>query len=184
MKKKMKALFQSAGHYMLALLCAAVILLSALWTRTAPAPDASPAQMNQSQRLEDLTPSPAPLFFQRPVAGQIIRPFSTEPVFFDTYHLLRFHPSTDLETAPEEQIMAAFDGRIRWEGNALYLENDAFSLRYRGVLPGHVQTGRQVKKGAVLGIAAGFVPYEGENILCLTLYRDGEAVDIAAYFPE
>ena len=182
--KKIRLFFHSAGHYVLALFCGMVILLSALWTRQTPSPVASPAQMNQSQRLSDITPSPAPELFHRPVGGPCIRAFSDDPVYFPEYRRYAFHPSADFSVTEGEKIYAAFDGTVRQDGDTLYLENNAFSLRYRGITPGQIRTGQHVKKGTLLGIAASNVPYEGEHMLCLTLYKSGEAVDILSYFPD
>ena len=182
MRAKLKTLFQSSGHYLLALLFAAVILLSALWTRNTQSPATSPAQMNQSQRLSDITPSPAPELFQRPVGGPCIRAFSDDPVYFPEYKRYAFHPSADFSVTEGEKIYAAFDGTVRQDGDTLYLENDAFSLRYRGITPEKSSDGKQVRKGALLGTATGFVPYEGQNILCLTLYQNSTPVDISPFF--
>lgn len=180
--KKIRLFFHSAGHYVLALFCGMVILLSALWTRQTPSPVASPAQMNQSQRLSDITPSPAPELFHRPVGGPCIRAFSDDPVYFPEYRRYAFHPSADFSVTEGEKIYAAFDGTVRQDGDTLYLENDAFSLRYRGITPEKSSNGKQVRKGALLGTATGFVPYEGQNILCLTLYQNSTPVDISPSF--
>lgn len=182
MQKKIRLFFHSAGHYVLALFCGIVILLSAIWTRQTPPPAASPAQMNQSQRLSDITPSPAPELFHRPVGGPCIRAFSDDPVYFPEYRRYAFHPSADFATTQGEQVYAAFDGTLRLEDEALYLENNAFSLRYRGVTPEKSSNGKQVRKGAFLGTATGSVPYEGQNLLCLTLYQGGRPVDISPFF--
>lgn len=181
MKKKIQAFFHSAGHYVLALFCGAVILLSAVWTRQSPLPAASPAQMNQSQRFSDLTPSPAPIHFQKPVEGPCIRSFCESPVYFPEYRRYAFHPSADFAVSEGDRVYAAFDGTVRRQEDSLFLENETFTLRYRGLSPENTADGKQVKKGVLLGTATGYVPYEGKNRLCLTLYRNGIPADIAPF---
>lgn len=181
MQARVKRFFRQSGHYLLAVLFAAVILLSALWTRTTPVPEASPAQLDQSQRLSQVTPSPAPLGLLSPVSGEITLSFSRMPVHFPEYHVTRFHPATHFAAEKGQAVRAAFAGTLRREGSALFLEGDGFTLRYKGVEDVQAADGALVKQGAVLGKAAGHVPWEGDGFLCLTLYKDEEAIDIAPY---
>lgn len=180
--QKIRRFFQLSGHYLLALLCAGVILLSALWTRNDSrlhAPDA-PAHADGSQRLSQVTPSPAPVFLLRPVEGAVVRSFSEEPVYFAERCCWKHHFSTDVQVNPGDQVKAAFDGTLTPEETGLRLENEEFALVYRGM---NAQgASRQVKKGWVIGVASGRVHREGEGILCLTLYREGQAVDIEKYW--
>lgn len=183
MREKLKTLFQSSGHYLLALLFAAVILLSALWTRNTQSPATSPAQMNQSQRLSSLTPSPVPVRFLPPAKGEVVLSFSEEPVHFAAHHRIRFHPSTHFALQQGEGVQAAFDGAVRWEGENLWLDGQAFSMCYAGVEKGNVKTGDRVKCGQNVGKATGTVYGEGENILCVTLYKEGQPCDLSLYLP-
>lgn len=184
--KKWKQFLQNTGHYWLAVLCVGAILLSALWTRDEQRllAQETPAHADGAQRLQSVTPTPAPVWFTAPAAGAVLRSFSEEPVFFAEYCCYALHPSTDLVAEKGEKVYAAFDGQIHWEGEDLYLIKAPFSLRYRGVGQGTAKEGQAVKKGAVIGKAAGNVPYEGEHIVCLTLYREEKPVDIALYLPE
>ena len=82
------------GVYGLALLCAAVILFSAWWTRGQDAAERQ-ALSDGSQRLQDATASPAPLRLVRPCAGELVRGFDAAPVFFAQSGLWQIHPRLD-----------------------------------------------------------------------------------------
>ena len=83
MRKKLGRLLERWGYYGLALLCAAVILLSALWTREQPlSPPASQALSDGSQRLSQaVSPAPSRGALCRPTAGALLRGYSETPVF-------------------------------------------------------------------------------------------------------
>lgn len=182
MRQKTIAFFRNFGSYVLALLLAAVILLSALWTRQdQQAAREAPAHADMAQRLSEITPSPAPVAFSRPVAGQITRSYGVAAAWFEAYGCWAQHLSTDFAASPGEKVYAAFDGQVRKEGRDVYLEAAPFSLRYRGLETVQPQDGANVKKGSVLGTAAGGVAWEGENILCLTLFCQGIAADMEIY---
>ena len=70
------------GHYLLALLCAGVILLSAAWTRDQKAQEKADqlALSDQSQRLDQAQDQTAGETLAPPVDGPVIRGFSTAPV--------------------------------------------------------------------------------------------------------
>ncbi len=181
MKGKIRAFFRENGHYVLGLVMAAVILLSALWTRNAPAPSVAPAQMDQSQRLADITPSPAPFLLQKPAEGEVLRPFSREPRYFSTTCTWHFHYATDISVQKDEPVYAAFSGTLRREGEALCLDSGEFTLRYLGIDMNTAPREGPVKMGEKIASASGHVSWEGDNILCLTLYRQGVPVDFEAY---
>lgn len=181
--QKVRLFFRSFGHYVLAFLCALVILLSALWTRSdqLKGQPETPAHADGSQRLRDVTPSPAPVLFCRPAEGPILCSFSDQPVYFPAMCCWGYHFSTDIAAEKGEAVKAAFDGHIRWDGDALWLENERFSLLYRGA-ESENRTSRPVKEGVTIGRSAGYVPWEGAGRLCLTLYCDGKNVDIEEYW--
>lgn len=182
--KSMRPFFQQWGHYLLALMCVAAVLLSALWTRDEQRLEKANRQVHAdlAQRMADVTPSPPPEQFQRPVTGRVIRSFSEEAVFFPQRRLYALHPSTDFAVLPGEKVLAAFDGKVTVQGKNLLLENEQFSLVYKGV-EGEAKEEKNVKKGQVLGTATGYVPYEGENMLCLTLRKNGIPVNVESWLP-
>lgn len=184
--KKWKDFFRRTGHGWLAAICVATVLLSALWTRQEMNLERTetPARADVGERMANVTPPPENIWFFRPAGGKILRPFSEEAVFFPEYRCYALHPAMDLAVEKGQNVYAAFDGHIHWEGQALYLAASPFTLRYVGVETGTCMDGQAVRKGAVIGKATGYVPYEGENILCLTLYKEEETVDLSFYFAE
>ena len=99
MLKKAGSALEKWGHYALALLCAAAILLSALWTREQRQEDAPGAQAlnDQSQRLADAmrTPAPEDTALTRPVKGEITRGYSDGAVYFDPPGVWSVHRAVD-----------------------------------------------------------------------------------------
>ena len=183
--KKIRVFFQNTGHYWLAVVCVMAVLLSALWTRDEQRLSAreSPAHVDGAQRLASVTASPAPVFMAAPTADAVVRSFSEEAEYFPDFHLNALHPGTDFYAEKGDKVFAAFDGMVSVDGETVWLQNASFRLRYRGVVPMKIKDGQTVKKGSVLGEAAGYVPYEGENLVCVTLYQNEKPVDIARFFP-
>lgn len=183
--KKIRVFFQNTGHYWLAVVCVMAVLLSALWTRDEQRLSVreSPAHADGAQRLASVTASPAPVGLAPPAAGDVVRRFSGEAEYFPDFHLYALHPGTDFYAEKGDKVFAAFDGTVSVEGDYVWLQNAAFRLRYRGMTPIKIKDGQMVKKGSVLGEAVGYVPYEGEHIVCITLYQNDIPVDIARFFP-
>ena len=181
--QRLRLFFAAWGHYVLALMCVAAILLSALWTRDEQRLQGmeAPAHVDQAQRLSQVTPSPAPVDMQRPVEGKVVRPFSQGVVHFEKMCCYGLHPSTDVQVQEGEKVLAAFDGKVTSEGERVCLSDGEFTLWYEGIRPAFSGP-RQVKKGMQVGVATGGVAWEGEGILCLTLYRQGEAKNIEAFW--
>ncbi len=175
--------FQAWGHYVLALLCVAAILLSALWTRDEQRLQSleTPAHADQAQRLSEVTPSPAPFWMERPAEGAVVRHFSEGVVHFEQMCCYGLHPSTDVQVQEGETVLAAFDGELSWDGHRMMLKTGEYILFYEGVQP-LSNLSRHVKKGMQIATAAGYVPWEGEGILCLTLYRQGKTENIEHYW--
>lgn len=183
--KKIRAFFRSTGHYWLAVLCVAVVLLSALWTRDEQRLSAmeAPAHADGAQRLASVTASPAPVWMAPPAAGKVQQAFSEDAVYFPSFCCYALHPGTDFFAEKGDKVFAAFDGTVSMEGEEVWLQSGEFSLCYRGLVPEKSKVGHAVKKGSVLGEAAGYVPYEGENILCVALYKDNQPVDLEQFLP-
>ena len=81
MRKSIMRGMETWGHYLLALLCAGVILLSAVWTKRQQAAENGDqaALSDQSQRLSEAQGTLAPSALARPTAGEVVRRFSASP---------------------------------------------------------------------------------------------------------
>ncbi len=166
------------GHYLLALLCAGVILLSAVWTRRQDAENAGQTALSdQGQRLSQAleTPEPAPLV--RPAAGAVARGFSSVPVFFPKTGVWMAHSGLDFAAEPGEKVFALAAGTVvSCEGGIRVDHGDGSESLYRGVQESGVRPGQRVRAGETLGTAGGAVLYEGEGHVCVILYKDGVPV--------
>lgn len=185
MMKKAEMLLEKWGPYALALLCAAVILLSALWTRREEAnlPGGAAVLSDESQRMADVTASPAPPILACPVNGEVITEFSRDPVFFPASGVWMAHPALDFAAAVGEKIFAMGEGTVslvQEGGTVLTLENGLTCL-YRGFSEVFVQEGQHVWAGECLGLAGGNVPLEGESRICVAVLSDGAKTDFAKW---
>ena len=162
---------------MLALLCAGVILFSALWTRNQnPAVPDSLALSDESQRLRDVTPPPDPPSLFPPCLGEIIRPFTTEIVPFSA--CWKTHPAVDFAVTAGETVHAMESGTVESAGDQAVLirHGDGTAALYLGVRS-RVQEGAFVRRGDGIGAALGSVPFEGSGILCVSFYQRQTPVD-------
>ena len=170
--KKLFLALEKWGHYPLAALCAAVILLSALWTKdgpVSPPPDAQ-AISDQSQRLSDVTPTSAPLELTRPVDGPVRVPYSEAPVFDPRAGVWRVHPYVEFAAEPGLAVRALLPGVVlSVEGEVAVDHGEGTVSRYRGLETVSVRPGQTLPAGGVLGTAA-------EGGLRVWLIRDGAAV--------
>ncbi len=84
MLQKVKRGMEKWGHYLLAVLCAGVILISAAWTRDQRAAEEEnrTALADQSQRLSDAGPTAAPVSWLRPVPGRARQEDSEAQVYY------------------------------------------------------------------------------------------------------
>ena len=177
MLKRLRRGFEGWGHYLLALLCAGVILLSAAWTREQRAGELSGRQVlsDQSQRLSQVTPPPEEEDYDRPAEGKLLRGYSDAPVFFPASRMWRVHPAADFEAAAGDRVYAMLAGTVvSCEEGCVRLDHgDGLESLYRGLKQIDVSPGQTVRKGAVLGRAGGRVPYEGAGHICVTLLENG-----------
>ena len=177
MLKRLRRGFEGWGHYLLALLCAGVILLSAAWTREQRAGEISGQQAlsDQSQRLSQVVPPPEQKDCGRPAEGKLLRGYSDTPVFFPASRMWRIHPATDFEAAAGDRVYAVLAGTVvSCENGCVRLDHgDGLGSLYRGLKQMDVSVGQTVRKGAVLGKAGGRVPYEGAGHICVTLLENG-----------
>lgn len=180
--KKIGLLFQKWGHYLLALLCAGVILLSALWTRQQQLQEASdaPALADGSQRLSAATTPPPALAPALPTkSGRVLRLYSETPLYFPAYSLWRAHPGVDYEAAAGESVYAIRSGSVQIEQGELYLlHEDGRRTRYRGLARLTVSQGQRVRAGEQVGLAGAEVYLEGSGHICIICYQDGRPEEL------
>ena len=176
MLTKFRRGMETWGHYLLALLCAGAILLSAVWTQKQQAAENADqaALSDQGQRLAEVQGTLAPDALARPAAGAVTRGFSAVPVYFPETGVWRTHPSLDFAAAEGEPVCALAAGTVVSCENGIRVNhgNGCESL-YRGILKSKVRVGQKVRAGEALGTAGGAAPYEGAGHVCVTLYQDG-----------
>ena len=180
--ERLKIFLDRWGYYLLAMLCIAVILLSAMWTnqqRSLERPQAQ-ALADESQRLEEA--KQAPKDFHWPVSNEILRPFSQIPLYFEAVLLWQAHPAIDFSAQEGDPVFAMEDGRAAVEEDALCLVHaDGRISRYRGLASLLVKEGQQIRRGEMLGLAGGRVAFEGNGgHICVQVLDGGKAVDFAS----
>ncbi len=160
------------GHYLLAALCAAVILLSALWTKDQWAAESSDAQAlsDQSQRLSDVTPAPQLPDFTRPVDGPVRVPYSDTPVFDPQTGVWQAHPYVEFAAEKGMTVRALLPGVVLAVGGEVVIDHGGGAVsRYRGLQTVSVRAGQTLAAGAALGTAS-------EDRLRVWLLQDGVSV--------
>ena len=179
MWKKMCRGMEKWGHYLLALLCAGVIVLSAAWTREQQGTEQAnqTALSDQSQRLSTAAkPTEAPTL-TRPAAGAVLRGYSAGPVFFPQTGVWKAHPALDFEAEDGAPVYALSEGTVLSRDGDVCVDHGEMGVaRYRGLKEILVQPGQLVRAGAMLGRAGGRIPYEGEGHVCVSLTREGAAI--------
>lgn len=179
MLRKFGRIMEKWGHYLLALLCAGVILLSALWTRREQSreiPDAR-AHSDLSQQLADVTPIPPGL--ARPAPGRIVDGMHLSPAFYPRYSLWRIHSGIDFAAEPGTEILAMENGLVtETEGMIEITQEDGRICRYYGAAEKLVTMGQQVKRGEKIGLAGETVHGE-TGCICVVLLQDGKPVDFS-----
>lgn len=181
MKKRMLSFWDRWGYYLLAIFCAAVILLSAGWTNAQRQEEKQGVQAaaDESQRLAEAQER----IWQRPVPGAILRPFSEKPLFFGETGLWQAHLGVDFAAEEGEMVWAMGEGVVTLEeGNICIDHGEGWQSEYAGLARVEVQEGKKVKAGDALGRAGENIPWEGKNHVCIRVKREGEYVDFPALF--
>lgn len=177
MLQKIRRGMEKWGHYLLALLCAGVILLSAVWTRQQQEAENADqmALSDQGQRLAEVQKTSEPTVYVRPAAGAVIQGYSESPVFFPETGVWMIHPGLDFVAEAGETVYALAAGTVISCKDEIRLDhgNGCESL-YRGILECKVLPGQKVRAGDALGTAGGSVPFEGQGHVCVTLFQDGK----------
>lgn len=200
----------AAGHgfALLTALCVAVITATALWTRSAPAPQPSatpPVGDNQQaaalwqQTLPASTPTPLPtaqpLLWQSPLAEvRVLQPFSAdEMVQSGVTGVWAVHQAVDLAAEAGAPVAAMAPGRVLScgtddvDGTWIALEHTGgYVSRYAGLsLLGAFQPGDPVSAGQTIGFAGSTAIGETDlgPHLHLSVTLDGQSVDPLLLLP-
>ncbi len=177
MLQKIKRGMESWGHYLLALLCAGVILLSAVWTREQQATEKADqaALSDQGQRLAQAMETPEPAAFSRPAAGAVIRGYCEAPVFFPETGVWKPHPCLNFEAEAGQPVYALAAGTVVSCGEEIRIDHeDGSESLYRGIRETKVNPGQRVRAGEAIGTAGASVPFEGQGHVCVTLFQGGK----------
>jgi len=179
--EQVKKFLDCWGYYFLALLCAAVILLSALWTNQQRIQSQENAQAlaDESQRLQQAQQEESGLLW--PTDGTILRPFSQAPVYEETFHLWQAHRGIDFSAKAEAAVYAMAPGRIALAEETVCIDHGGESRSlYRGLAKISVQEGQYVKAGDILGVAGKHIPFEGDQIhICVQMIQENKSIDFS-----
>ena len=148
------------GHYLLALLCAGVILLSAAWTRDQKAQERmeQAALSDQSQKMAQAEAEKAMEDQQtyRPAAGLVAAPYVREPVLDAETNVWRTHPYLDFFLQPGDAVYAMMAGQVLQTAGEIRIDHgDGLVSRYQGKIAVSAAVGRQVQAGEKIGFYSG-----------------------------
>lgn len=160
--KQWKRGMEKWGHYLLALLCAGVILLSAAWTRDQKALEKTDqsALADQSQKMaqaekENAEGQEAPLPC-RPAAGALLLSYSESPVFDPEKRVWQTHPFVDFSLAPGDSVYAMLAGEVIACGKEILIgHGGSLVSRYQGPFTVSVRAGKRVRAGETIGVCGG-----------------------------
>ena len=170
--KRLVTVLEKWGHYLLAALCAAVILLSALWTKSQgpPGPTGTLALSDQSQRLAEASPEPSTRSLVRPADGPILRPYSGSPVLVPDTGLWQTLPGMDFSVSSGDKLRSMAAGTVISCENGITIDHgDGLASRYEGPAYWTVRVGRSINAGEGIGKAA------ADGILRVILYQNANS---------
>lgn len=179
MLKKLHFALEKWGYYLLALLCIAVIIFSALWTRRMNENAIPDAQVisDGSQRLQNVTPSPLPKPVCTP-AGEFLRGYSETPVYFPALGIWQCHKSVDFAIEKDLPVWSIRDGTVQVNEKEIRIRSEnGETILYRGCKEIWVKNGQSVEAGDKIGLSGGSVPFEEDGHLCVTWLKEDEPFD-------
>ena len=174
--KRLEKGMEKWGHYLLAMLCAGVMRLSAAWTRDQKAQEKADqlALSDQSQRLDRAQEQSDGETLALPVNGFVIRDFSMTPVLDAETGLWQTHPYLDFAVDPGDQVKAAASGDvIACDKEILIRQEDGRLWRYQGLDNAEITKGTKVKAGETLGR----VQNDSPGFLRVSVQQNGEYID-------
>lgn len=183
MRQRIGRFLEKWGHYLLAALCAAVILLSGLWTRSIRVREGqgTEALHGTDQRLAFVTAPPGALFSPvRPCKGEVVRGYSDAPVYFPAVGLWHTHPAVDYAAEDGDEVFALGDGTVTEVSPYLRIDHgNGYVSEYRGLRETSLRPGQHVRAGQSVGKAGAAVPFEGPGHVCVKLTQAGNPLDFA-----
>ena len=165
------------GHYLLALLCAGVILLSAAWTRDEKKEARhESAASDQSQRLEEAKALATPEPLGKPVSSALLCPYLETPVQDAETGVWKTHPFLEYRLEKDEAILSIAPGTIAdCQGTALLMDNgNGIQTLYQGIREITANPGKVLSSGAVLGSG------QAGDTLLVTRLQNGRPIPIEA----
>lgn len=174
------------GYALMCVLCAAVVLLSALWTRDAQREEqlSLNALSGMDETLEEKKDEKAEEYPVRPVSGRILRPFSLETVYFEETRVFSAHPGVDFAADEETNVFSAKAGRVAFARDGeVHILNEEELWVYRGLETLFCAEGQEVEKGEKIGTGGGYVAFEGAGHVCIRLTENGVYADFAPRLP-
>lgn len=182
---KLKKWLERWGYMLMCVLCAAVVLLSALWTKSAneQTETAQNALHSMDETLKEHQETQRESLCA-PCEGDMIRPFSLSAVYFDKTGMYGAHPGIDFDTEPGSAVYAMLSGTVTVAADGcVCIREGEWECRVLGLEEICCGTGERVNAGDKIGTAGGHVPFEGAGHVCAQLIQNGAAVDFAALLP-
>ena len=182
---RLKKWLETWGYMLMCVLCAGVVLLSALWTKRADAQTemAQNALHSMDETLQKHQDGQQENLYA-PCEGDVIRPFSLSRVCFDKAGMYGVHPGIDFDAPPGSAVYAMLSGAVVKAGDGcVCIREGERECRIRGLREICCAEGERVNAGDKIGTAGGRVPFEGAGHVCAALIQNGTAVDFAALLP-
>lgn len=155
---------------------------------SAPAQTEAPAPPQAAEQAVSTEVSAAPQIYVRPVAGEVLTPFSGDELLFQpTMGDWRVHTGTDFAAQEGENVLCLTDGTVsEVTQSGLYgmtvsvLHAGQLQTKYCGLRESKVVEGQAVRAGEVLGECAHSMDAEAAQgtHLHLEATRAGEAIDV------
>lgn len=175
MKKRWSRWLEKWGYVLMCVLCAGVILCSALWTRSAQRQEqgAHPSSQSMDESLQDvLRPqeTKAPAVCSLPCAGAVLRHCTEEMIFFPEAGVWSTHPGVDVEAPDGTQITAVYPGSVLTaENGKAVISCGEWTFTYLGLKTLFCREGQSLAAGDAVGLSGAWVPYEGRGHVCIRL---------------
>lgn len=161
-------------YILVCLICAGVILLSALWTRHGDRGSVQAAPVQGEGEVYLLI---------RPCEGNVVRGFSLSPVAMPN-GVYAAHTGIDFAAKPGDSVCAMASGTVVFaRDGTVYIDHGDWTGEYRGLADIQCKVGTEVAQGEVIGLAGGRVMLEGEGIVCVRRMEDDQAADFEGLLP-
>lgn len=189
MGRKWAKWMEKWGYALMCVLCAGVVLLSALWTRNAEKKEtlSLDAARSMDEKLSDVQYQSGARqmeYAHRPAEGEITGAYSSQAVYFAQTMVWSAHTAIDFDAPAGSQVYAMFPGSVTEAGKgSVRIDHGDRESVYRGMEEIRCEAGDAVAAGDVIGTAGAHVPFEGDGHVCVSVYENGAAVDFAPLLP-